>query len=58
MRKNLYFSDSFHVKPNYKHYKEDSTRRIIVHEFAALGDTQKERIVQIAVFSIIFVTGI
>ena len=32
--KNLYFSDSFRVKQNYEHYKEDSTRR---NEIAALG---------------------
>ena len=36
IRQNLYFSDFFQIKPNYEHYKEDSTRCIIVHEIAAL----------------------
>ena len=37
IRQNLYFSDFFQIKPNYEHYKEDSTRCVIVHEIAALG---------------------
>ena len=37
VRQDLYFSDFFKIKPNYEHYKEDSTRCVIVHEIAALG---------------------
>ena len=31
------FSDFFQVKPNYEHYKEDFTKRLIVHEISASG---------------------
>ena len=33
---NLYFPDFAQIKTNDEHYKEDSTRPVIVHEVAAL----------------------
>ena len=37
MRQNLFFSDIFQIKPNYEYCTEDSNRRVIEHEVAALG---------------------
>ena len=55
----LIFSDIFQVKLHYVDYRKDSTRRIIHHRASdcCTWNTNK-KIVQIAIFWIIFVTGI
>ena len=53
MRQNFYFLDFFQRKTNDKPCKDDFTKYFFVHEIAALlgGDTQKQKIVQIAFLS-------
>ena len=56
---NLYLSNISQVKSNFQHEKEDFCIRKINFYFVSLGrDIQKQKIVQVPAFPIIFVTEI